>query len=58
MENIRELNYVDLPNVDLFHYTMSKKITFLIITINLIQERSLHLYNVELRKADASFPSL
>lgn len=36
LENIGSLGYADLPNVGSFHDTISKKISFVIITTNLI----------------------
>lgn len=53
--NISSLSYVDLPNVDRFHYIILK-ITFINITAVLIREVFKYWETVKLTVADASFP--
>ena len=56
LEIIGSPSYVDLPNVDTFNYTISKKIAFVHITSNLITKVFNYCKAVKFMVVDRSFP--
>lgn len=56
LKNIGSLNYANVANIDMFHYTISKKITFVNITTNLIRKIFKYGDDVKLTVVDTSFP--
>lgn len=58
LENIVSLRYADLPSVDTFYYTLSKKITFVSISADLISKVFKHLGSCQVHGGGQLFQNL